>query len=141
MGKTTKRNLRAKRKKRLRNNRELIELRINSSPSEKEAEIMQILARQNINFIRERHFNDLFNPATGKFLFFDFYLPDYNAVIEYDGIHHYKPIKGDKELISQQLKDNIKNLYCRRNGLKMLRIPYWKKDIELEVCKFFDKHF
>jgi very-short-patch-repair endonuclease len=57
----------------------------------------------------------------------DFYLPDYNAVIEYDGIQHYQPIEtfgGEKAFKSTKIRDEIKNTYCRENGIKMIRISY-----------------
>lgn len=42
---------------------------------------------------------------------FDFYLPDYNILIEYNGKQHYEPIKyfgGQKTFDNQVLRDNIK---------------------------------
>ena len=55
---------------------------------------------------------------------------------EYDGQQHYKPIIfGDftydeavvkyEELIQ---RDNIKNNYCKKHNIDLLRIPYWDYD-------------
>ena len=43
----------------------------------------------NINYIREKRFKDCKNI---KPLPFDFYLPEKNICIEYDGEHHFKSI-------------------------------------------------
>ena len=68
---------------------------------------------------------------------FDFYLPDYNICIEYDGEQHYKPINyNGKMTIEEQNKrleyyknnDDIKNNYCQDNNIKLIRIPYWESD-------------
>ena len=56
---------------------------------------------------------------------FDFYLPDYNTCIEFDGEQHFKPIKhfGGKERFKQQQKnDQIKNDYCVENNIALIRI-------------------
>ena len=63
-----------------------------------------------------------------KELPFDFYLPDFNLIIEYDGEHHYKSIKihgGDETLKRVIYTDSIKNKYCLENNIKLIRIPYW----------------
>lgn len=78
-----------------------------------------------------------------KALLFDFYLPQLNVCIEYDGIQHFQPIdfagKGEKWAIQNfegtQLHDKIKDKYCRNNNISLLRIPYYK-NIEEELEKF-----
>ena len=62
-----------------------------------------------------------------KLLQFDFYLPKYNILIEYDGIQHYKPVGffgGKKEFKETQMRDNIKNKYCKDNNINLIRIRY-----------------
>lgn len=122
-------------------NKELIAERKKSEPSEGEAEIMQVLKKNEIKFYRESYMNGLYNPATLKPLFFDFYLPDYNAAIEFDGIYHFKPIKGEAAFIKQKQRDQIKNDFCRTKDIKLLRIPYWTRSIEKDIFRFFDKYF
>lgn len=70
---------------------------------------------------------------------FDFYLPQYNLFIEYDGQQHYEPMrfygsnkeKNEEELRKVQERDKIKNKYCEENHINLLRIPYWEtKNIE-----------
>jgi very-short-patch-repair endonuclease len=62
-----------------------------------------------------------------KTLYFDFYLPDYNLLIEFDGMQHMKPIKhfgGNKTFENIQKRDTIKNVYCIKNKYYLLRIPH-----------------
>ena len=65
---------------------------------------------------------------------FDFYLDDYNVVIEYDGIQHFEPVDlfgGEENLKKVHQHDTIKNEYCKTNNINLLRIPYWEtKNIE-----------
>lgn len=61
---------------------------------------------------------------------FDFYLPDYNCCIEYDGVSHYEanPYGGwrTKESVQKtQEHDKIKNEYCQKDNIGLIRIPYW----------------
>ncbi len=62
-----------------------------------------------------------------KQLYFDFYLPDRNCVIEFDGIQHFEPVTffgGKKMFKKQKLHDLYKNIYCVENQVKLLRIHY-----------------
>ena len=60
-------------------------------------------------------------------LYFDFYLPKYNLCIEFDGIQHHKAFNffgGELKLKDTMIKDNIKNIFCINNGIKLLRISH-----------------
>jgi very-short-patch-repair endonuclease len=60
---------------------------------------------------------------------FDFFIPDKNTCIEYDGKQHFKPIDyfgGVEAFESQQVKDSIKNDFCKENNIKLIRIPYYE---------------
>lgn len=93
--------------------------------SKGELKILKFLKTHNIEYIAQKRFDDC------KFkqpLPFDFYLPDYNMCIEYDGELHFKEVDyfgGKEQLNLQQKHDNIKNKYCQENNIKLLRIPYW----------------
>lgn len=59
---------------------------------------------------------------------FDFYLPEYNACIEYDGTQHFQPIDhfGGQEYFDYcRTRDSVKNKYCQEKGITLLRIPYF----------------
>jgi len=53
---------------------------------------------------------------------FDFYLPNYNLCIEYDGEFHYIDKFGGLE--QQKINDEIKNNFCIKENIKLIRIPY-----------------
>ncbi len=61
---------------------------------------------------------------------YDFYLPKYNLLIEYNGEQHYKEVpvfhrkNGDFE--GQLMRDHIKKDYAEKNGYDLLVIPYWE---------------
>lgn len=83
------------------------------------------LIKNNIEFIKEKTFIDL---KYKQNLRFDFYLPNNNIAIEYDGIFHYKAFDnrgGEKALRESKKRDNIKNTYCKKHNIKLIRIPYW----------------
>lgn len=69
---------------------------------------------------------------------FDFYLPQHNLCIEYNGRQHYEPIDffgGEDAFKIRQRHDQIKKNYCRNNGVGLLCISY-QQDIEEELNKF-----
>ena len=58
---------------------------------------------------------------------FDFYIEKLNIIIEYDGEHHFHPIDywgGEEKYKITQENDEIKNTYCKTNGIELIRIPY-----------------
>lgn len=59
-----------------------------------EAKIQKLLTENNIIFEREKTFNDCRFIDTNHLARFDFYLPQYNTLIEYDGIQHFQEGKG-----------------------------------------------
>ena len=92
--------------------------------SKGELAIINYLKTNGFEFIREKGFDDCRNINK---LPFDFYLPNHNALIEYDGLHHYKPLDyfgGINGFNTQQLRDNIKNEYAKNNNINLLRIRF-----------------
>lgn len=88
--------------------------------------IGQILQESHIVFKTQKTFESLVSKNNSK-LRFDFYLPNYNCCIEYDGEQHFKPIEyfgGQKAFEKRQYHDAIKNKFCENNGIKLIRIPY-----------------
>ena len=98
----------------------------NTSKGEKR--VAQYLQDNNIRYISQYKFNDCRFKLP---LPFDFYLPQYNTCIEYDGAFHYKIIKGLGSvdgLIDTKIRDTVKNIYCENNNITLIRIPYWDID-------------
>lgn len=106
--------------------------------SKGEEKIKSYLEKKESKFFRNFKFDDCSNQ---KKLRFDFWLPDFNLVIEYDGEHHFKENKyfGEGNLDYMKKNDSIKNEYCHNNKINLLRIPYWKfKEIEDILNNYFD---
>lgn len=108
--------------------------------SKGELQIASILDKNNIKYFRQCKFDGLKHK---DYLKVDFYIPDINLIIEYDGIQHFEPVdfgEKDKGKIHQKFektkyRDNLKNEYCNIRNINILRIPYWikLKDIEKSV--------
>ena len=86
--------------------------------------IINFLKNNNIKFVFQKKFE---NCKYKRLLSYDFYLPDKNICIEFDGIQHFKPINkfgGEQGLLNRQNNDEIKNIYCHTNNIKLIRIKY-----------------
>jgi very-short-patch-repair endonuclease len=97
-----------------------------------------VLEKLNIQFIQQYKFDDC---KINYRLLFDFYLPQYNCCIEYDGRQHYEIVErfgGLEGFISTKIRDTYKNWYCEKNNIKIIRISY--KDFE-NIEKILDKEF
>lgn len=95
-----------------------------------------ILKNNNLKYEQQKVFKGL---VYKKSLRFDFYLPDYNACIEFDGEQHYKPIDywgGEKGFKDLQIKDALKVAYCQVNNISLLRIRFDESDIESAIRGF-----
>lgn len=93
--------------------------------------IEKILTENHIDFIKQKRFDDCRN---NKPLPFDFYLPNYNACIEYDGRQHFEPVKfwgGEERFRIRIINDSIKNDYCKNKGINLIRIPYTMSDDDI----------
>lgn len=91
-----------------------------------EGKIKKFLEKRKIQYIREYRFPDCKDIMT---LPFDFYLPQKNIAIEYQGEQHY--IEGSYYYSEKVvLHDKIKRDFCLKNGINLICIPYWE-DVEL----------
>lgn len=90
-----------------------------------EKSISDILNKYNIKFKTQYRFDDC---RFKQILYFDFYLPQYNCCIEFDGQQHFEIIEwfgGFDGLVEGKIRDTIKNIYCKNNNIKLIRIPYY----------------
>jgi hypothetical protein len=102
--------------------------------SKGESKIRNYLFENKVKFETEKIFKDCKSKLA---LPFDFYLSELNICIEYDGIQHFEPIEiwgGVKTLIEQQKRDEIKNIFCIENKIRLVRISY-KQNINKELNK------
>jgi len=92
--------------------------------SKGEFKVLQILQQLNIKYEYQKKFDDCIYHSH---LVFDFYLPEYNTCIEYDGKQHSESIEyfgGDERLKQQQLRDQAKEQWCQNNHIRLMRISY-----------------
>lgn len=92
--------------------------------SKGELRITNYLDENSFDYIKEKLFDQCRN---NRKLPFDFYLPKYNLLIEYDGKQHYESVKyfgGENGLKLRQTNDNIKNEFAKANNINLLRINY-----------------
>lgn len=91
-----------------------------------ERKVMEIFHKFNISY----EYNHRFDDCRGKYrpLPFDFYLEAIKTIVETDGQHHYRPIWGVEHFTRTKEYDKIKNQYCLKNNIHLIRIPYWDFD-------------
>ena len=109
-----------------------------------EIAIRNFLIKNQIEFEEQKKFEGC---EYKRQLKFDFYLPKHNLCIEFDGEQHFKPHdfsskldekEKKKNLKLVQYRDQIKNDYCKKNGINLLRIRY-DENIEEKLIKYFQK--
>lgn len=93
-----------------------------------EQRVRHVLRESNFTFSEQHKFDDckFYRPLP-----FDFYIPNLNIAIEYDGRQHFEISEyfgGLDSFINTIIRDTIKNDYCRRNNIRLIRIPYWEFD-------------
>jgi very-short-patch-repair endonuclease len=92
-----------------------------------------------INYESQKSFEDCKNINK---LSFDFYLPDYNICIEFDGQQHYKVndfFGGIETFEKLKLNDKIKNDYCLKNKITLIRLNDINK-IENKINNIMSKY-
>ena len=93
--------------------------------------IASILQSNNIIFEKQKTFKDcILN--TGGFGRYDFFLPNQNRLIEYDGEIHFSFNNSgwntEQNFTRIQESDNIKNKWAAAHNIPLVRIPYWERD-------------
>lgn len=108
--------------------------------SKGEERIMKYLVDNKIQYKYQKQFEALKNQ---NYLQIDFYLPDYNLCIEYDGKQHFEPVEARAGLESFEVSkenDSKKDLFCQSMEINLLRISYYDFDnIESIIGEFLEK--
>lgn len=98
-----------------------------------------ILNAMDITYVKQKTFADCRNPLTRYPLKYDFYLPGFNILIEYNGEQHYRTIRrwhGDKtKLKIIQDRDNLKREYAAKRGYTFLVLKYDDKNIKQTLLR------
>ena len=97
----------------------------NASKGEKR--ISRYLSKHGISFEPQKIYDELIGIG-GKNLLYDFYLPDYNLLIEYQGNFHDGTVTGSYQRnfdFERQIEhDRRKKKYAKDNGIRFLEIWY-----------------
>lgn len=94
--------------------------------SKGETKITKYLENNDIQFEYQKTFEDLKSDLKRP-LPYDFYIPKFNALIEFQGLQHYKPSEyfgGQYRFERQLINDKVKKEYAINNGYKYIEIPY-----------------
>ena len=92
-----------------------------------EDKISHYLSENDIQFILHKSYDDPRGVGGGK-LSYDFYLPNFNLLIEYQGEQHERPIEafgGEEQFKIQQEHDKRKKEYAYNRGIELLEIWYY----------------
>lgn len=107
----------------------------NSSRGEKDIEFQ--LRDLGVGYEHQKKFPELSNRYR-----YDFYIPDINTIVEYNGVQHYEPIEyfgGEKSLKNTQRRDKIKKQYCLDNGINYEIIRY-DEETKVRVFEILKKY-
>lgn len=92
--------------------------------------IISILNENHIKYENEKRFKKC---KDKKSLPFDFYLEEYNCIIEYDGSQHFnKKFYYEENYEIRHKHDLIKNEFCKNNSINLIRIPYKLSEEEIK---------
>lgn len=92
-----------------------------------ERKIRDFLNMHSIEYVSQHSYNDLIG-IHGGFLSYDFYLPYYNLLIEFQGKQHEEPIEyfgGYEYFKIQQEHDRMKREYAIQHSIQLLEIWYY----------------
>lgn len=100
--------------------------------------IGSILSNIGIDYIREYQVK-----IDDSFYRFDFFLPKYNIIIEYNGEQHYKPFEyfgGEEKLQKTIHSDEVKKEYCLQKGylLKIFNYADSEESIRQQISEMFN---
>lgn len=109
------------------------------SSSKGEHKIKTVCVKYNVNNIPQKEFKGLVGLRGGN-LSYDFYLPKYNLLIEYQGKQHECVVEyfhNKKNNFERQLEhDRIKFNYAINNGIDILYIYHWQYNEIEEILKY-----
>ena len=94
-----------------------------------EGKIRHYLKEHGIEYTPQKKYADLIGPG-GRLLRYDFYLPDYNLLVEYQGEYHDRsvPHMTDHDWEYQVERDSLKREYAKEHNIPLLEIWYWDFD-------------
>jgi hypothetical protein len=101
--------------------------------SKGENEVSTILDKRGVVYKRQLAIESDVN--TYGYLYVDFYLPDYNTIIEFNGKQHYMCVEGLGGKLAfdkQKARDEELRQYCKDHNIKLIEIRY-DQDVWVEL--------
>ena len=101
-----------------------------------ETQVSEFLKAHNIEF--QTQYPIEYEGNIKGFTYIDFYLPQHNMFIEYNGMQHYIPVEhfgGELKFQQQKKRDQYVRNYCVKNNIQLLEIKYGT-NIEDELGKY-----
>ena len=98
--------------------------------SKGEARIERFLIANDFKYTPQMKYEDLVG-INNIPLSYDFYLHDYNLLIEYQGQQHEKPVDwfgGEEKFKRQKEIDKMKSNYAKEHNIELMEIWYWDFD-------------
>jgi hypothetical protein len=111
------------------------------SESRGEKRIREWLSLNNVEFESQKEFSELKGVGSGN-LSYDFYIPNKNLLIEYQGEFHDGKANDyvRENLEIQQEHDKRKREYAKQNNINLLEIWYWDYENIVEILtNYFNK--
>lgn len=99
------------------------------SSGKNEKLIWKILKNNGINFVYHEDIRKIINGENRR-IYVDFYFPDLNSIIEYNGEQHYNLVcfgsmdktQSEKRFLMQQERDQYLQQFCNENGIQLIWI-------------------
>lgn len=110
----------------------------NCAESQGERMIRLVLEDMNINFTQEKRFASC---RDKKELPFDFFLPDYGVLMEFQGMQHFSPKGswgGEEVFKATQRRDRVKKEWAKENQIPLLELTSYQ-NIKRTILNFLDK--
>ena len=101
--------------------------------------IAKILNTLNIKYESQKTFDNL---KDTQLLSYDFYIPNQNILIEYQGLQHYEPVDyfgGEDKFKLQQKHDKLKSDYAKDHHYNLIAVPYMYDTLS-KIKKYLVKH-
>lgn len=110
----------------------------NCCSSKGEIAIKKFLDNKNIKYTQQKTFGDCKHKGLLKF---DFYLDDYNTVVEFHGRQHFEPVTyfgGQNGFEGTRERDKIKKDYCDTVGIKLVELTDPSEESIFKVLSIYD---
>lgn len=110
-----------------------------SEKSKGEVTVKDYLDNSLIDYYPQKKFSGL-KGLGGRLLSYDFYLQNYNLLIEFQGEQHYEPVDyfgGKEKLKTQQEHDKRKRDYAKLHNINLLEIRY-DEDVNTILNNYFN---